>query len=242
MYNRRFSYYAYEVKVSIKHYAIESISKITMRKDKSTLSRNTYNHRSQSNWHEHLHAQSFCTRKQISSQSFCVYVCFFFFIAANNLHRHARRFVLFHHSHLPNIIIYSYQIHYDSINWVWRFVIRAPSILARSSDGPVFKYLWTLKHVEQQSHQFRHIIFRFFCPVWHPIIFIRRPHRTRKTKEIQCRKNSVYCIIIISRHCKSHIYYRDLTERLTQQWAFDEFNRVVRIPLLRIDQSTWCVV
>lgn len=45
MYNRRFSYYTYEVKVSIKHYAIESISKITMRKDKSTLSRNTHNHR-----------------------------------------------------------------------------------------------------------------------------------------------------------------------------------------------------
>lgn len=114
--------------------------------------------------------------------------------------------------------------------WHGRLMARCTSIFG----------LWRM--LSSNLINFDTLFFGFFCPVWHPIIFIRRPHRTRKTKEIQCRKNSVYCIIIISRHCKSHIYYRDLTERLTQQWAFDEFNRVVRIPLLRIDQSTWCVV
>lgn len=200
MYNRRYSYYTYEVKVSIKHHAIESISKITMRKDKSTLSRNTHNHRSQSNWHEHLHAQSFCTRKQISSQSFCVYV-FFFRLRSQQLTPICPSICFISSFILPNIIIYSYQIHYDSINWVWRFVIRAPSILARSSDLARCSSIFGLWRMFRSNLINFDTLFFVFCPVRHPIIFIRRPHRTRKTKEIQCKEQNE------TERCMLHYYY-----------------------------------
>lgn len=186
-----------------------------MRKDKSTLSRNTHNHRSQSNWHEHLHAQSFCTRKQISSQSFCVYV-FFFVFAPNNLHRYARRFVLFHHSFYQ--ILLSTRIKFITIQSIgfgvllfvprqfWHGRLIWPGVQVSLDFDACFAAISSIS-----THYFSFFVL-FGIRLFSLDGRIEREKPKKSNAKNRMKRKGVCCIIIISRHCKSHIYYRDLTE------------------------------